>query len=291
MSKYTTELRFICETEAGKTESVGYSKVDEVIAAALPHIFDFDFPIFDENYRETLETKIIRHYYTREIGLETYGLWKLKLQTKLNEIMPYYNKLYESELYTYNPLYDVDLTTTNVGQKTGENTNVDSRTSSKTNSENTTSNGTNNVESKGNETNIGATKNSGTRNYQRDDAYSDTPQGTLNNVKNLNYLTNARNIVDTEMTNESGDTTGASTSENTQVETNQQTVNSSGTETDRNEGSMVGTSKSTEDYVLHVMGKSAGTNYARMIKDFRDNLLNIDMDIIRDLSDLFMMIW
>lgn len=291
MSKYTTELRFICETEAGETESVDFSDVDDIIAAALPHIFDFDFPIFDENYRETLETKIIRHYYTREIGLETYGLWKLKLQTKLNEIMPYYNKLYESELYTYNPLYDVDLTTTNVGQKTGENTNVDSRISSKTNSGNTTSNGSNNVESKGNETNIGATKNSGTRNYQRDDAYSDTPQGTLNNVKNLNYLTNARNIVDTEMTNEYGDTTGASTSENTQVETNQQTVNSSGSETDRNEGSMVGTSKSTEDYVLHVMGKSAGTNYARMIKDFRDNLLNIDMDIIRDLSDLFMLIW
>lgn len=291
MSKYTTELRFICETEAGKTESVGLSKVDEVITAAVPKIFDFDFPIFDENYRTTLETKIIRHYYTREIGLETYGLWKLKLQTKLNEIMPYYNKLYESELYTYNPLYDVDMTTTHVGQKTGENTNVDSRISEKTNSGNTTSNGTNNVENKGSETNTGATKNSATHNYQRDDAYSDTPQGSLINVKNLQYLTNARNIVDTEMTNESGNTTGASTSENTQVETNQQIVNSSGAETDKNEGSMVGTSKSTEDYVLHVMGKSAGANYARMIKEFRDNLLNIDMDIIRDLGELFMMIW
>ena len=291
MSKYTTELRFICETEAGKTESVGLSKVDEVISAALPHIFDFDFPIFDENYRTTLETKIIRHYYTREIGLETYGLWKLKLQTKLNEIMPYYNKLYQSELYTYNPLYDVDMTTTHVGQRTGENTNVDSRISEKTNSGNTTSSGSNNVENKGSETNTGRSKNSATRNYQRDDAYSDTPQGTLNNVKNLNYLTNARNIVDTEMTNENGETTGASASENTQVETNQQAINSSGTETDKNEGSMVGTSKSTEDYVLHVMGKSAGANYARMIKDFRDNLLNIDMDVIRDLGELFMMIW
>ena len=291
MSKYTTELRFICETEAGKTESVGLSKVDEVISAALPHIFDFDFPIFDENYRTTLETKIIRHYYTREIGLETYGLWKLKLQTKLNEIMPYYNKLYQSELYTYNPLYDVDMTTTHVGQRTGENKNVDSRISERTNSGNTTSNGSNNVENKGSETNTGRSKNSATRNYQRDDAYSDTPQGTLNNVKNLNYLTNARNIVDTEMTNENGETTGASASENTQVETNQQTVNTSGTETDKNEGSMVGTSKSTEDYVLHVMGKSAGANYARMIKDFRDNLLNIDMDVIRDLGELFMMIW
>ena len=319
MSKYTTELRFICETEAGKTESVGLSKVDEVITAALPHIFDFDFPIFDENYRVPLETKIIRHYYTREIGLETYGLWKLKLQTKLNEIMPYYNKLYESELYTYNPLYDVDMTTTHVGRRTGENTNVDSRISERSNSgtsknvgdettadtNRATTSGERSVENTGSETNTGRTKNSATRDYQRDDAYSDTPQGTLNNVRNLNYLTNARNIVDTEMTNENGETTGASASENKQSETNQQTVtgdNTSATkrvsertddftESNKNEGTNTETSKSTEDYVLHVMGKSAGVNYARMIKDFRDNLLNIDMDIIRELNDLFMLLW
>ena len=319
MSKYTTELRFICETEAGETESVGYSDVDDVIAAALPHIFDFDFPIFDENYRTTLETKIIRHYYTREIGLETYGLWKLKLQTKLNEIMPYYNKLYESELFTYNPLYDVDMTTTHVGRKTGENTNVDSRISERSNSgtsknvgdettadtNRATTSGERSVENTGSETNTGRSKNSATRNYQRDDAYSDTPQGTLNNVKNLNYLTNARNIVDTEMTNENGETTGASATENKQSESNQQTVTSDNTsatkrvsertddftESNKNEGTNTETSKSTEDYVLHVMGKSAGVNYARMIKDFRDNLLNIDMDVIRELNDLFMLIW
>ena len=319
MSKYTTELRFICETEAGETESVGYSDVDDVIAAALPHIFDFDFPIFDENYRTTLETKIIRHYYTREIGLETYGLWKLKLQTKLNEIMPYYNKLYESELFTYNPLYDVDMTTTHVGRRTGENTNVDTRISERSNSgtsknvgdettadtnrANTT--GSRSVENSGSETNTGRTKNSATRNYQRDDAYSDTPQGTLTNVRNLNYLTNARNIVDSDMTNENGETTGASASENKQSETNQQTVtgdNTSATkrvsertdvfaESNKDEGTNTETSKSTEDYVLHVMGKSAGVNYARMIKDFRDNLLNIDMDVIRELNDLFMLVW
>lgn len=319
MSKYTTELRFICETEAGKTESVGFYDVDEVITAALPHIFDFDFPIFDENYRVPLETKIIRHYYTREIGLETYGLWKLKLQTKLNEIMPYYNKLYESELYTYNPLYDVDMTTTHVGRRTGENTNVDSRLSERSNSgtsknvgdettadtNRATTSGERSVENTGSETNTGRSKNSATRDYQRDDAYSDTPQGTLNNVRNLNYLTNARNIVDTEMTNENGETTGASATENKQSETNQQTVtgdNTSATkrvlertdnftESNKNEGTNTETSKSTEDYVLHVMGKSAGVNYARMIKDFRDNLLNIDMDVIRELNDLFMLVW
>ena len=62
-------------------------------------------------------------------------------------------------------------------------------------------------------------------------------------------------------------------------------------ESNKDEGTNTETSKSTEDYVLHVMGKSAGVNYARMIKDFRDNLLNIDMDVIRELNDLFMLVW
>ena len=71
MSKYTTELRYICETETGLSESVGHTKIKDGIAKAIPKIFDFDFPIFDESYRNVLETKILKLYYTREIGLET----------------------------------------------------------------------------------------------------------------------------------------------------------------------------------------------------------------------------
>ena len=107
MSKYTTQVRFICENYAGLTESVGYGKVDEIIASARKKVFDFPYPIFDETYRNVLETKILKHFYTREIGAETVGLWKLWLNTKMNEIMPYYNKLYKSELLDFNPLYDV----------------------------------------------------------------------------------------------------------------------------------------------------------------------------------------
>ena len=111
MSKYTTELRFICESEAGLTESKGFNSIQSILEESAPKIFNFDFPIFDENYRLPLEIKILRYYYTREICEETVGLWKLRLQNKLNLIMPYYNKLYESELYNFNPLYDTDLTT------------------------------------------------------------------------------------------------------------------------------------------------------------------------------------
>lgn len=109
MSKYTTEVRFICENQAGKTESVGGASVNEIIEAARTKIFDFDFPIYDEAYRSVLETKILKHYYTREIGFETVGLWKMWLDKRLNEIMPYYNQLYKSETLEFNPFYDVNF--------------------------------------------------------------------------------------------------------------------------------------------------------------------------------------
>ena len=107
MSKYTTEVRFICEEACGLLESKGYNDIDSIITKAIPKIFSFNFPIFDENYRSVLELKILKHFYTREIGEETVGLWKLRFDTKLNEIMPYYNKLYSSELIEFNPLYSV----------------------------------------------------------------------------------------------------------------------------------------------------------------------------------------
>ena len=51
MSKYTTEIRFICETFAGLDASVGLTQVNDVISKAREKIFDFSYPIFDEKYR------------------------------------------------------------------------------------------------------------------------------------------------------------------------------------------------------------------------------------------------
>ena len=110
MSNYTTELRFICESLCDLKESKGYNNIPEIINTSYKRVFNFYYPIFDESYRPILEKKIIRHYYTREICEETVGLWKLRLEDKMNEIMPYYNKLYESELLKFNPFYDIDYT-------------------------------------------------------------------------------------------------------------------------------------------------------------------------------------
>lgn len=124
MSKYTTEIRYICENAAGLTESAGYSQVNQIIQTAAPNIFDFTFPIFDETYRLPLEIKILRHYYTKEICEETVALWKLRLEDRMNMIMPYYNQLYRSALLEFNPLYDIDVTREHTTDFTGvEDTN------------------------------------------------------------------------------------------------------------------------------------------------------------------------
>lgn len=275
MSKYTTEVRFICESLTGHDDSTGYDDIDSIIQDAIPLIFSFDFPIFDEEYRNVLCTKILRHYYTREIGLETYGLWKLKLQTKLNEIMPYYNKLYESELYKYNPLHDVDMTTTNVGQKTGERTDVQNDDRTNTFSGSRTS--------ENEQTNVASNENVRNSDSQDRDMYSDTPQGSLTGVDTNAYLTNFRKVLGTNNTTDKGNATD--------VAQGKQTTSDQNTESSKGTNTSIGKTNNTEDYVMHVFGKSAGANYAKMIKDFRDNLLNIDMDIIRDLGELFMLLW
>lgn len=69
------------------------------------------YPIFDENYREPLNAKIVEHYYFREIGLETPQLFKRFLNRKMNEIMPFYNQLYKSALKEFDPFSNYDLRT------------------------------------------------------------------------------------------------------------------------------------------------------------------------------------
>ena len=53
MSKYTTELRFICE-ELAKLD--GSSTPDEIVQAAIPKIFNFNYPLSDPSYKNVLET-------------------------------------------------------------------------------------------------------------------------------------------------------------------------------------------------------------------------------------------
>lgn len=203
MSKYTTELRYICESYAGISGVGDYGDIDNVISKSRPKIFDFTYPI-PLAHKEELETKILMHYYTREIAHETVGRWRLALRSKMLDIMPYYNQLYDSvDNHIYNPLEDVDVTRTK------------------------------NTESEGETSGVGRS------------LYSDTPQGGLEGLESERYLTNAQKT----------------TSENDAT--------------------------STEDMIEHIKGKHGAQSYASMIRDYRKNILNIELKIIGELEELF----
>lgn len=242
MSKYTTELRFICESKAGLSDSVGFNQIDDVISNSWNKIFD-NFPIFDESYRSVLCSKILKHYYTREISAETVGLWQLWLNTRMGEIMPYYNKLYESALLEFDPFKDVNYSRNHGGTFTGDTRRNGRSDVSVDNS--VTSNGTSNSKN----------------------LFSDTPQGAITNIENESYLTNATLIKDTDTNTTNTD--GNSTTQNTET---------------------TGITN-TDNWIETIVGKQSTVSYSKLLQEFRDTFLNIDVMIINDLSDLFMNIW
>lgn len=266
MSKYTTEVRYICENANNLMESADANSVDKIIANAISNVFDFDFPIFDENYRANLEKKILKHYYTREIGYETVGLWKLKLNTKLNEIMPYYNQLYKSTLLEFNPLWTTNYTREhdekdgNVikGKITNEN-HIKGSNNGTTESHNINENHDNVLNNEKNR-------------------YSDTPQGTLDSIEDDTYLTNARIVDNTNKLDNTGriDVNG--------IEEWKTTNDSNGTTT--NDSSTDGTI-----YYLEKVSGYTGVNASELLLKYRKTFLNIDMQVITDLEELFMQIW
>ena len=142
------------------------AKYTITIKTLIDNNFDFqmtNYPIFDEEYRETLNSNILNHYYENEIGFETASLFRFYLNQKLNEIMPYYNELYkvQKKLITDNLLLNnVNITE----QLQGSNTTITSSTSQSTNS--------------------------GTSNSKN--LFQDTPQGEISNtdINNQKWATN-----------------------------------------------------------------------------------------------------
>lgn len=93
MSQFTTELRNIVSQTL---DSAGVPRTEENWPRAYAMIGLDDYPIFQEAYRSTLNDKIIRRYWMREIGGETVALFRMFLRRTMHEIMPYYNQMYES---------------------------------------------------------------------------------------------------------------------------------------------------------------------------------------------------
>lgn len=100
MSKYTMTIKDMVDNYSLLSES---KKIDDKLDYARQYIFDFDYPVIDETTKKRIEIAILKHYYLREIAFETVGIFKIKLNDRLNLIMSRYNALYEKQDLSLSP--------------------------------------------------------------------------------------------------------------------------------------------------------------------------------------------
>lgn len=279
MSKYTTEVRFICEQKAGLEGSVGASDVDEVLSKSWNKVVTSNFAIFDEAYREKLVSKVLKHYYLREIGAETAGVWILWMNTKFEEIMPYYNQLYESAKLKFEPFYDVDYT------RSSQRDVTETERGSYENKGQTESSGSSTDTGKTSNTRTGKTTEASSNSGTSKDLYSDTPQGALTGVDNETYLTNARKVTDSGNSQTDVDETVTDGGTSEVKGTTSQTINSTLNNTNAKTG------EKGDSFSEGVKGKMGGASYSKMLIEYRDTFINIDMMVVDEFKDLFFGLW
>lgn len=184
--------------------------IDSKLNVAREYIFDFDYPIIDETTKKRIEIAILKHYYLREIAFETIGIFKIKLNDRLNLIMSRYNALYRKQDLNLSPYINSYL----------------------------------------NE--VGTSGNDSTTNVNNEDwqTTSNTPQGILQDLKEGRYSSLA-----------------------TLTENKDNTQNTSNSNYERNVESL------------------NGLTYAEAFRNYFDNIISIDEELVNEFSDLFMVIW
>ena len=185
--------------------------------------------------KDKLARKIVDHYYMRESGLETIGLFKHYAKVYMQEIMERYLPLIYSNSINYNPLVNVDYEETF----------------------------TRNITGSGESSGESSSESSSTNNASGLSVNSDTPQGNISKASILSgdYASN----------------TGASETESSiSDETTSSNSNTNSNTTD-------------ETYTKRVKGNSGVSATAqKMIEQYRQNIITIDNDIIKELDKLFM---
>ena len=150
-------------------------KISELSKNARTTIFNFDYPLSSKVTKEEFEVMILNKFMQRRIGFQTFTAWQLQLNVKLNEIMPLYNKLFDS-LEGWDLFNDGEQVTRDV---------------------------TDNRVIDGTSTQIG----SGTTNQTSDRRYSELPQNQITDVQNGTYLTTYNYDTDTGSTTQNSSTT------------------------------------------------------------------------------------
>lgn len=172
-------------------------KIKELAKYGRGIIFNFDYPLTSNEDKEKFECMILNHFLMRRIGYDTVTAFRIALDVKLNEIMPFYNKMFDM-LDGWDLFSDGEVTT----RVQSDSRNI---TDTNTNTTNQTTSGSDTI-------NNTTTSTSDRRN-------SNTPQNELSDVRDGKYVSN----YDYDTNNDTNNTT--STSSNTLNSTN----NSNGT--------------------------------------------------------------
>lgn len=209
------------------------------------NIWDFDYPSYYKgDAKKAFEQKVIDHYYLRQIGQETVGRFLHMFHTRIREIMPYYIELYKSvEIMNgiEDPFGNVDIVET-----FEQSSSAEAKGSS---------------ESTGKE----ETKSSSTGSLDKEHRFSNTPQGTLDDI-------------DEHMSEGSKDH-------------EEQTSSGSGSTSQNAQGSTNSESSEKVKHTLTRKGNQGVNTYAHDMKEFRTAIIDVDMMIIENLNDLFLGIY
>lgn len=317
MSSYTMELRSYIESFSQFQEGLS---LNDKIEIGRKHLFDFSYPIFDENFRQQFETNIIKNFYMREIGFETEGLFKMRLETWLNINMPYFNSLFESELIKYDPLINAQMRTTHNKELDRKfDGKIDTEHDKSTDyNENRDRNENRNThleqESQTDGTTTGnAKQTSESESKVKDDGFerkvsSDTPdtrlrlqtedgKGVIEYASNIEETKNDNTTDSTGKTSSNTSTTDTSKvnsdaeqDENTSIDENERT-NKDELEKFNRLNTTDNKSNEVEDFIENRVGKIGAVSQSTLIQEYRNALLRVELQIHNEMQELFMLVY
>ncbi|HAP6169405.1 TPA: hypothetical protein IYB51_002022 [Enterococcus faecium] len=255
----------------------------ERIEVGRKQLFDFDYPFYDETKRAEFETKFINHFYLREIGSETMGSFKFNLDEYLNLNMPYWNKMFLSNLEEFPIFDDMDYTIDEKQKLLNEiDTNIKAnRDESK--------NQTKQVDQTDNRNKN--TRDTGTTDSFSRNTYTDTPQKDLKIASNgdgtgvINYATNITEDLSKETTSSTGvETNNDKTNQNTRSNASEKETKNTDINKDQNQ---------TKDTITRYKGKKGSTDYADLLEKYRKSVLRIEKMIFREMNKegLFLLVY
>ena len=279
MASYTMRLQTMIEQATQYQNDLTFK--DKLAAGVDAFFKDIEYPIFNESYKKTFEENFVRHFYMREIGFETEFLFKFHLESWLKLNMPYYNKLFESELMEFEPF-------TNVNMYVDETVDTDSEDNSTVNTTETRSNTfENDTDSTGSTGTTGTSTNTG--NTFNRDLHTDTPDNRL-----AITTQDGAGVIEYASSIDESKGTSSDTNDYESDTTNTSNTKQTGLSNDDILNDMTGNNTNETKRVLanHRHGKEGTQTYMSMLQELRATYLNIEKHIFNEMNkELFMLVY